>query len=527
MEETVQEPTTGSVVTEDETPAPVETVPAVEAAAPGTATVQSAITYTDTADAPATDAAPPAAEVAATPVAEAAPAAASDTQSDEAAPETPELVAQPATPEVVGLPETLDPTKPIMQQLLDESSKALRVLHHGDVVEGVVAYREPGEIMVDIGAKSEGIIPSKEMMHMSADEMSEVRVGETILVYVVQSENQDGYAVLSLDKAKAEKVWRVLAKNHEANEIIEAPVVGANKGGLLVDLDGVRGFVPSSQVSSLAGLSEANKQMEMGRLNGTLLPLKVIEINRSRNRLILSERQATLERRDAVKDRLMSELEVGQVREGRVTSIADFGAFVDIGGADGLVHLSELSWSRVSRPDEVVRVGERVKVTVLNIDKNSRKVALSLKQTQPEPWSQVLDQYTQGQVVQGTITQIANFGAFARIADGVEGLIHVSELSDNRNLQPRQIVREGDVVNVKIIRIDPQRRRMGLSLKQVVADGFDMFVERVPRPEGTDEVSPDALIGTPDAPEDAAPVNTMPVVETETLVVDEREPVEA
>jgi small subunit ribosomal protein S1 len=230
----------------------------------------------------------------------------------------------------------------------------------------------------------------------------------------------------------------------------------------------VRGFVPASQVSEIRGGDEASKQADMARLIGTMLPLKVIEINRHRNRLILSERQAVQERRDVMKERLIEELTEGEVRKGRVSSICDFGAFVDIGGADGLVHLSELSWSRVRHQSEVLRVGQEVDVYVLGINAQEKKIALSIKRTQAEPWSRVASAYEVGQLVRGTVTQLANFGAFARIEDGIEGLIHVSELVDDRVTHPKQVVSEGDDLLLRIIRIDPQRRRMGLSLRRAL-----------------------------------------------------------
>jgi small subunit ribosomal protein S1 len=259
-----------------------------------------------------------------------------------------------------------------------------------------------------------------------------------------------------------------LQELHEANEVIEAEVTNYNKGGLLVNLDGVRGFVPASQVTEIRGGDEASKQADMARLIGSSLPLKVIEINRHRNRLILSERQAVQERRDVMKERLIDELSEGEVRKGRVSSICDFGAFVDIGGADGLVHLSELSWSRVRHPSEVLRIGQEVDVYVLGINAQEKKIALSIKRTQAEPWSRVAAAYEVGQLVRGTVTQLANFGAFARIEDGIEGLIHVSELVDDRVSHPKQVVSEGDDLLLRIIRIDPQRRRMGLSLRRAL-----------------------------------------------------------
>jgi small subunit ribosomal protein S1 len=369
----------------------------------------------------------------------------------------------------------------LMEQLLAEPDTDVRTLKYGDVLEGIVMQLDRDEVLVDIGSKSEGIIPNKELSSLGDAERKALSSGDTVLVFVVQPENADGHAVLSIDRARQEKSWRVLQQKYEANEVIEAIVKNYNKGGLLVDLDGVRGFVPASQVTEIRGGDEASKQGDMARLIGMTIPLKVIEINRHRNRLILSERQAIQERRDAMKERLIGTLKEGEVRKGRVSSICDFGAFVDIGGADGLVHLSELSWSRVRHPSEVLKIGEEVEVYVLGINEDERKIALSLKRTQAEPWTRVAAQYEVGQLVQGTITQLANFGAFARIQDGIEGLIHVSELSDDRVAHPRNVVKEGDEMLLRIIRIDPQRRRMGLSLRRALEfteqDALDGYVQ--------------------------------------------------
>ncbi|CAN5635193.1 hypothetical protein BH23CHL4_BH23CHL4_12050 [soil metagenome] len=308
-----------------------------------------------------------------------------------------------------------------------------------------------------------------------------------MLVFVVQPENQEGHATVSIDRARQEKSWRRLQEIYDESGVIDAEVVNYNKGGLLVNLDGVRGFVPASQVTEIRGSDEIGKQAEMARLIGTSLPLKVIEINRHRNRLILSERQAMQEKRDEMKDLLIKELQEGEVRKGRVSSICDFGAFVDIGGADGLVHLSELSWSRVRHPSEILKISEEVDVYVLGINPQEKKIALSIKRTQAEPWSRVANAYDVGQLVRGTVTQLANFGAFARIEDGIEGLIHVSELTDERIAHPKQVVEEGQDLILRIIRIDPERRRMGLSLRRaldtpdeelIAALGEDILTER-------------------------------------------------
>jgi small subunit ribosomal protein S1 len=400
--------------------------------------------------------------------------------------ETDAISESPVTPE----DGELD-TASLMEQFLNDPSHDYKSLKYGDVMDGVIMHLDREEILVDIGSKSEGIVPSREYSSLSTDERQALAVGDTILVFVVQPENPEGHAVVSIDRARQEKSWRRLQELHEANEVIEAEVTNYNKGGLLVNLDGVRGFVPASQVTEIRGGDEASKQADMARLIGSSLPLKVIEINRHRNRLILSERQAVQERRDVMKERLIDELSEGEVRKGRVSSICDFGAFVDIGGADGLVHLSELSWSRVRHPSEVLRVGQEVDVYVLGINAQEKKIALSIKRTQAEPWSRVAAAYEVGQLVRGTVTQLANFGAFARIEDGIEGLIHVSELVDDRVSHPKQVVSEGDDLLLRIIRIDPQRRRMGLSLRRAL-DTPDAELEGVFGAEALQER--DALI---------------------------------
>jgi small subunit ribosomal protein S1 len=377
-------------------------------------------------------------------------------------------------------------TASLMEQFLNDPSHDYKSLKYGDVMDGVIMHLDREEILVDIGSKSEGIVPSREYSSLTPEERQALSVGDTILVFVVQPENPEGHAVVSIDRARQEKSWRRLQELHEANQVIEAEVTNYNKGGLLVNLDGVRGFVPASQVTEIRGGDEASKQADMARLIGSSLPLKVIEINRHRNRLILSERQAVQERRDVMKERLIDELSEGEVRKGRVSSICDFGAFVDIGGADGLVHLSELSWSRVRHPSEVLRVGQEVDVYVLGINAQEKKIALSIKRTQAEPWSRVAAAYEVGQLVRGTVTQLANFGAFARIEDGIEGLIHVSELVDDRVSHPKQVVSEGDELLLRIIRIDPQRRRMGLSLRRAL-DTPDAELESVFGPEALRE----------------------------------------
>jgi small subunit ribosomal protein S1 len=268
-----------------------------------------------------------------------------------------------------------------------------------------------------------------------------------------------------------EKDWQAAQEIFEAGECFESTVSGYNKGGLIVRLGKVRGFVPASQLVPSYQKSQEELQSNeeyWARMVGKQLQLKIIELDRRRNRLILSERAAMREWRRQQKEQLLNELQKGDVRRGQVSSLCNFGAFVDLGGADGLVHLSELSWGRVSHPKEVLQVGDEVDVYILNVDREKRRIGLSIKRLQPEPWSLVPEKYSVGQLVQGTITKLANFGAFARLDnDEIEGLIHISELSEDPIAHPREVIREGDVVTLRIIRIDANRRRMGLSLKRV------------------------------------------------------------
>jgi small subunit ribosomal protein S1 len=356
-----------------------------------------------------------------------------------------------------------------MGDWLAEHEQSVRQWRRGEVVEGVVVSTDRDEFLVDIGAKSEAVVPLGEVPQTEVPS-----VGETVLAYVLASEDQEGRVVLSLTRARAERGWRNLQKRFEDGQTVEGEVVEHNKGGLVVNVEGVRGFVPLSQIADLRrGSADESVEARLEGMKGRTLLLKVLEMNRRRNRLILSERAALQERRAREKDRLLSELQAGDTRNGVVSSICDFGAFVDLGGADGLVHLSELSWGQVSHPSQVVKVGDRVDVYVVGVDRDNKKIALSLKRLQGEPWSRVNDKYQVGQVVNGKITKLAAFGAFAEIEPGIEGLIHISELSEDRITHPKQVVREGDELPLKIIRIEPARHRLGLSLRQVEEEAFD------------------------------------------------------
>lgn len=371
-----------------------------------------------------------------------------------------------------------------MSDLLETAGQRYKTLRRGEVVDGVVVHVDRDEVLVDIGGKSEAIIPGSEIGAPGGDVHAYLKPGDQIVAYVLQPEDPEGKAVLSLARARVERGWRSIQRLYEEAQTIEAEVVEHNKGGLIVNVEGVRGFVPLSQIVDLrqAGQTEEAVEQRLASMRGKKLLLKVIELNRRRNRLILSERAAIQERRLREKDRLLSELQEGEVRHGRVSSICDFGAFVDLGGADGLIHLSELSWGQVSHPSQVLKEGDEVDVLVVGVDREKKKIALSLKRLQPEPWTLVAEKYHIGQLVKGRITKLATFGAFAEIENGIEGLIHISELADERIAHPRNVVREGDELLLRVIKIDPQRRRLGLSLRQA-QDEAEEYAPVAARPE--------------------------------------------
>ena len=360
-----------------------------------------------------------------------------------------------------------------MARLLDEQDVQFKSIKRGDVVEGQIVHIDADEILVDIGLKSEGVLSIKELPATGYGSREELNVGDNVLVYVVQPETPEGHAIVSIKRARLERQWRIAQEQSDRGELLEAEVIDFNKGGLIVNLDGIRGFVPISQILNLKredNADNAETQQKLQAMVGRKLQLKIIEINRNRNRLILSERLAVQEWRARRREELLNELEVGEVRTGTVSNLANFGAFVDLGGADGLVHISQLAWSRVNHPSEVLKVGQKVEVQVLSVDKEKKKIALSIKRAEVDPWTTVESRYTVGQTVTGTITKIAPFGAFARIEDGVEGLIHLSELPSGIS-DPKQVLHEGEEVTVRILRIDPERRRLGLSMRQAGEEG--------------------------------------------------------
>lgn len=405
--------------------------------------------------------------------------------------------------------EQPDPAAPQdMEELLD-SIEPMKPLVRGDVVEGVVMRADPEGILINVGHKAEGIIPPGEMRSLSRDDVNMPNVGDEIVAYVIRGESAEGAAILSLDKAIGEQGWMTLQKALESGENLKGTIVDFNRGGCIVDVVNIQAFVPMSQLMSVsrndlrrirearegdqeaqataeqaAGEQEEETQAAEGqepqdaqespeeRHIGKEIEVKVLELNRSRNRAIMSERQAVQGQREARKARLISELNIGERRHGTVSGISSFGAFVDLGGADGLVHISELSWTPVRSPEDVVKVGQEVDVQVLSIDSVNNRIALSIKRLQPEPWETIHERLNVGDIVDATITKLADFGAFARVEGSVEGLIHISELAPRMIQHPREVVREGDEVRLKVLRIEPDRRRLGLSLAQAEQEGY-------------------------------------------------------
>jgi small subunit ribosomal protein S1 len=356
-----------------------------------------------------------------------------------------------------------------MYQLLEQEGGRI-VPERGETIEGIIMGISPSEVIVDIACKSEGIVTSRDLERLDPDFRKTLKVGDQVLVYVLRPEDAEGNIILSLSRAQMEGDWQRATELFEAGEVVEEAISGCNRGGVIAHIGRVRGFVPASQLVSVRiprNLDDDAREEMLSQIVGQKLALKIIELDRRRNRLILSERAAQREWRQDQKERLLDELADGETRRGVVSSLCNFGAFVDLGGADGLVHLSELAWRRVEHPSEVLRVGQEVSVQVIGVDRDRRRIALSIKRLQPEPWSTVEERYQIGQLVTGKITKITDFGAFAQIDEHIEGLIHISEISEDRIAHPKDVLQEGQEQTVRIIRIDADRQRMGLSLRRV------------------------------------------------------------
>jgi small subunit ribosomal protein S1 len=356
-----------------------------------------------------------------------------------------------------------------MESLLNEQELNVDLPQPGEIRTGVIASISHSQILVSIGAKSEGVISGRDLDQLSAEERDALKVGQEVHVFVVNPEDANGNVVLSFKRAQEQLSWENADKLLENNSIIESKITGFNKGGLIVAVEGLRGFVPSSQVSALRRTQTTGDTPEQRwqKMVGQPITVRVVEVDRERRRLILSERAASTESRQSLKERVLDELEQGQVYTGRVTSLANFGAFININGADGLVHLSELSWDHIEHPREVLEVGQEIKVKVINVDRDKKRIGLSVRALQEDPWRSRVQKYSVGQLVEGVITRLTKFGAFARLEGDIEGLIHISEIAEHRIEHPKEVLKEGEVKSLRVIRIDADQHRIGLSLRKV------------------------------------------------------------
>jgi small subunit ribosomal protein S1 len=369
--------------------------------------------------------------------------------------------------DIVDKPQVDDPevwTTGPEGELIPDYESTFPTINEGEVVHGTVVRVDKDEVLVDIGYKSEGVIPVAELsIRRSVNPEDEVGIGEEIDALVLTKEDAEGRLILSKKRARFELAWKTIEQKAETGEPIDGRVIEVVKGGLILDL-GVRGFLPASLV-------DIRRVQDLDEFLGQTLRCKVIELNRSRNNVVLSRRAVLEDERKEMRQAILDRLQPGDVVEGQISNIVDFGAFVDLDGMDGLIHISEISWSHVNHPSEVLEIGQTVSVKVLDIDRDRQRISLGLKQTQSDPWQQVLDQYNEGDLVEGKVTKVVTFGAFVEIMPGVEGLVHISELAQHHVENPREVVAQGDSVQAKIIEVDPERRRLSLSLKRVEGDG--------------------------------------------------------
>jgi small subunit ribosomal protein S1 len=373
-------------------------------------------------------------------------------------------------------------------QLVPNYDATMRPFAEGDVVSGKVVRIDKDEVLVDIGYKSEGVIPSNELsIRKSVDPSEEVSLGEEVDALVLTKEDQEGRLILSKKRARFEKAWRRIEAAAASGEPVEGTVIEVVKGGLILDL-GVRGFLPASLV-------DIRRVHNLDEFMGQKLECKVIELNRSRNNVVLSRRAVLEEERKEVREQILGRLQPGQIVEGKISNIVDFGAFVDLDGIDGLIHISELSWSHVNHPSEVVSIGDTVRIKVLDIDRDRQRISLGLKQTQEDPWQRVVDTHRSGDVLEGKVTKVVAFGAFVEILPGVEGLVHISELADHHVENPSEVVEPGTPVQVKILEIEEDRRRLSLSIKRVEGQHLPLRDLQAAAPQGevpaTTEETPD------------------------------------
>ena len=403
----------------------------------------------------------------------------------------------------------------LFEQYLAEEED-LSLPERGDLREGIVVEVRSNELLVNIGAKRDGIVPQSDLNRLDPEFVDTLREGETAPVVVSKLTTDEGMLVLSIADALQKQDWLVAEKMLESGEITVRRVVGYNKGGLLADFDHLRGFIPASHIVGLPrNMNEEQRNERLQQIVGQELPVKVIEVERQRRRLVLSYRLAEREYRAGRKAQLFEELTVGAVVEGEVRSLRPFGAFVDIGGADGLLHVSEIGWTPISHPRDVLRVGERIQVEVLRLDPERSRIALSRKRLLSNPWESIEERYKLNDTILVTITRVIDFGAFAQLEPGIEGLIHISEIADITVAEPLKMVSSGDRIPVKILRIHPDRQRIGLSRRQAdetvgqallesEAESFASGLRPARKPLRSPRAGSGAADEQPDAPTDEA-----------------------
>ena len=403
-----------------------------------------------------------------------------------------------------------------MEDLLREEEGSVKSLAYGDIVEGVVVRVDPDEVLVDIGAKSEGVISNRELS--GRNEAAVILLpGERVKVYVLQPEDDEGRVILSLRKARAESIWQAVAEKESEGEILDAEVREQNKGGLIVNIMGLRGFLPSSQVAR----QFSGNLME---LVGTKIPVKILEVNRKRNRLIVSQRAAQDEDRARQREELFEKLKVSDVITGKVSGLTSYGAFVNLGGADGLIHISELSWDRINNVSDMLNVGDEVRVKVIKLDPELSRISLSLRQMSEDPWDTIENRFPPGKMVEGEVTKTKKYGAFLQIADGVEGLLHISELSWDHVERTEDILKVGEQVKVMVLSADRARRRISLSLRQLHGGGPEGPAEYVPPSydlgeDGDASTDRAALVARSDAElDESLAESALPEVEAEAVL---------
>jgi small subunit ribosomal protein S1 len=400
----------------------------------------------------------------------------------------------------------------------------------GDIRHGVVVEINDSGAIMDIGSKREGFVPAEDLSRLDEEVRETVHVGNEIPVFVIRPSDKEGRPLLSIHQAHLHQDWLDAEEMMKSGELYEGEVSNYNRGGLIVKFGKIRGFVPTSQVVGLPRrLREEQRRERLAAMIGEHIGLRVIEVDRQRRRLIFSQRRALRAWQERQRERVMKELHEGETRHGKVTSLTDFGAFVDLGGADGLIHVSELSWRRVEHPREVLKTGDEVDVYVLNVDRERKRIALSLKKLQPDPWTMVDDHYRVGQLVEGRVTRVVDFGAFVAVDLGIEGLLHAKEMIGTPELSPADIVQPGDTLPVKIIGIDSRRRRLDLSAKQVRQDEWERWMAEQQAAQEAEEAAPDEVEAKEagaervetEPTEEAAPTGAEQVVAEAAAVTDE------